>query len=213
MTTQLGLWLGLNHKTYKRFHNLIIKTDNGTTEIDTVILSKFGIFVIEIKDYSGWIFGSEEQPYWTQTFRKSKQKFQNPLRQNYRHTKALSSSLGIEQRYFHSIVYFSGEAQLKTQMPPNVMKWGLLSYIKSFKEVLLTNNEITHLEEQLNKIQATQISRKQHIQNLNNRFNSTSICPKCGKPLTQRIAKKGPNLGKPFLACTGYPQCRYTKSI
>ncbi len=38
-------------------------------------------------------------------------------------------------------------------------------------------------------------------------------CPECGKPLRQRTARKGPNAGKPFWGCTGYPDCRGTRPV
>jgi hypothetical protein len=64
--TQLGLWIKLDSEIYKRFHNLIVPTQNGTTQIDHVLLSKYGIFVIETKNYEDWIFGDEHQKMWTQ---------------------------------------------------------------------------------------------------------------------------------------------------
>lgn len=60
--------------------------DSGTTQVDHIIVSRFGIFVIETKNMSGWIFGNEKQAKWTQTIHRSKHQFQNPLRQNYKHT-------------------------------------------------------------------------------------------------------------------------------
>jgi ssDNA-binding Zn-finger/Zn-ribbon topoisomerase 1 len=33
-------------------------------------------------------------------------------------------------------------------------------------------------------------------------------CPACGKPMTLRKAKTGPNAGKKFWGCTGYPSCK-----
>ena len=42
---------------YRIFDNVTLPTPDGTTQIDLLILSSHGVFVIEIKDYSGWIFG------------------------------------------------------------------------------------------------------------------------------------------------------------
>ena len=58
---------------------------NQTTQIDHILLSPFGIFVIETKNYKGWIFGSQHQKTWTQKIYKKSFKFQNPLHQNYKH--------------------------------------------------------------------------------------------------------------------------------
>jgi len=38
-------------------------------------------------------------------------------------------------------------------------------------------------------------------------------CPKCGKPMIKRVAKKGINSGKEFWSCSGYPECNGTRSL
>ncbi len=65
----------------------------GTTQIDHILLSPFGVFVIETKNYKGWIFGGERQKVWTQKIYKKTYKFQNPVYQNYKHIKVLESVL------------------------------------------------------------------------------------------------------------------------
>jgi len=39
------------------------------------------------------------------------------------------------------------------------------------------------------------------------------MCPKCGKELVLREARKGINAGNKFWGCSGYPNCRYTESL
>lgn len=75
----------------------------GTTQIDHILLSPYGIFVIETKNYQGWIFGGERQKSWTQKLYKKSFKFQNPLHQNYKHIKVLELILAdvIEPHYIH----------------------------------------------------------------------------------------------------------------
>ncbi len=106
---------------YTDINNVTIPTANGTTQIDHVIVSRYGIFVVETKNMDGWIFGDEKNPQWTQSLFGKKFKFQNPLHQNYRHTKALSDFLGIDHDKIFSVVMFWGDCKLKTAMPPNVM--------------------------------------------------------------------------------------------
>jgi four helix bundle suffix protein len=38
-------------------------------------------------------------------------------------------------------------------------------------------------------------------------------CPLCGKPMRERTARQGPNAGKPFWGCSGYPGCRGTRAV
>ncbi len=93
---------------YHHFRRIIIPTLRGTTEIDHLIVSKFGIFVVELKDRSGWIFGNAADAHWSAVHFKKKFRFQNPLRQNYGHMKALEAFLGVDPRVLHGIVVFRG---------------------------------------------------------------------------------------------------------
>lgn len=93
----------------------ISRKDGTTTEIDLVCLTSYGIFVIESKNYSGWIFGNEKQKHWTQTF-ENKQKFRffNPIWQNTAHINALKEVLPEElHQQLHSLIVFSNQATLK----------------------------------------------------------------------------------------------------
>jgi restriction system protein len=129
----ISLWIGLKKKIYFRHHNVIVLTGTGTTQIDHLILSCFGIFVVETKNYRGWIFGSENQAKWTQSIYGKKYSFQNPLHQNYRHVKALSDYFNLEERFFHSVIYFTGNSSFKTKMPSNVLDRGLIPFIRGFQ--------------------------------------------------------------------------------
>ena len=103
-------------KTTSHFdQSLYSPKDGTTTEIDLIYLSIQGIFVIESKNYSGWIFGNEKQKYWTQTF-ENKQKFRffNPIWQNAAHISALKEVLPEElSQHLHSLIVFSNQAVLK----------------------------------------------------------------------------------------------------
>jgi hypothetical protein len=116
----------LDTETYRQFHDVILPTADGTTQIDHIIVSEYGVFVIETKNMGGWIFGNPNQPKWTQTFGKSKHSFQNPLRQNYKHIKELESLLQIGEDKLFSVVVFTGDAEFKTDMPDNVIRSGRL---------------------------------------------------------------------------------------
>jgi len=143
--------------------------DGGTTQIDHILVSNFGVFVIETKNMNGWIFGSEHQAKWTQTIHRSKYPFQNPLRQNYKHTKTLAHLLDIPHELFHSVVIFTPNSALKTKMPNNVghLKEMML-YIKSFNEEVSDNQtklEIINLVENI-KLKQGRATNKQHVKYL-----------------------------------------------
>jgi hypothetical protein len=210
--TQFGMWMKLDEGIYMRFHNLIIQAENGTTQIDHLLLSRYGIFVIETKNYNGWIYGGQRQDTWTQNLFGKKNHFQNPLHQNYRHTKALSECLHVNHGKIHPIVFFIGDAELKSSFPPNVMTCGLSSYIESFTNVIFSESELSSLRHSLEQIRAGQISNRQHVQNLRDRYSDKTKCPKCGSLLVERIVRNGPRAGEKFFGCSSYPRCKYAKN-
>ena len=78
----------------------------------------------------GWIYGGAKQSKWTQVIYGRKSGFQNPIKQNYKHVKALQEILcveGVEESCLHNVVAFVGLAVPKTAMPANV-NWGVRSY-------------------------------------------------------------------------------------
>ena len=96
-SSALGMWIGLDSNVYHRFHDILVPHRSATTQVDHIVASKFGIFVLETKNYSGWIFGSEKQRTWTQVLKGKKSQFQNPLRQNFAHIAALAEHLALDK--------------------------------------------------------------------------------------------------------------------
>lgn len=210
----------LPSKAYRSIHDLTLPTKRGTAQIDHVVISPHGVFVIETKNLTGWIFGSAGQRNWTQTIYGEKFQIQNPLRQNFGHMKAIQAILGIPQYQIHSVVVFVGDAEFKTSIPDNVFMGvrGLTNYIKSFQTEYLSNREV---EEYVSKLQVKSLdrdrkTRKQHIRNLKALHDQNipfEKCPNCGSNLVERTARRGTNAGSKFLGCSSYPKCRFTKSL
>lgn len=213
--TMLVHFLKLDPNIYKQFNNVTIPGDRGTTQIDHVIISRYGIFVIETKNMGGWIYGSKSQPQWTQVFHAKKYKFQNPLHQNYRHTKALAEFLQIDHEKLHSIVFFWGDCTFKTEMPENVLQEGYSGYIKSKTEILFSEAEVKMIGEAIatGRLPKSWKTHSQHVKSLQERHNSTEVCPKCGGELKLRTAKRGQSEGNQFYGCSGYPRCRYVRPV
>ena len=196
--TALGLFFGLDNKIYSRFHDVVVPAKNGTTQIDHIIVSRC-LFVVETKNYSGWIFGDEKQSQWTQVFHKKKIRFQNPILQNYRHQKCLAEYLDLEISKIHPIVFFIGDSVFKTDMPKKVMDKGLVSYIRSFKNLVISEEENLDISAKVGGLEKdATLNHKVHMQSLKARHESTTVCPKCGSKLVERIAKKSVDVGKHF---------------
>ena len=88
----------------------------GLTEIDITFIHESGIYVLESKNYSGWIFGKEADRQWTQMFKnRFKQKFYNPIKQNEQHLKSLQKFLSgtVDEAVYHSLIVFSERCELK----------------------------------------------------------------------------------------------------
>lgn len=208
--------LFLDKNKYHLIKNVTFPTEDGTTQIDHIIVSKYGIFVVETKNMKGWIFGGERQAMWTQQIYKHKTKFQNPLHQNYKHVKTLENALKIEPEKIISVIVFVGDAQLKTSMPPNVnYPRGYINFIKSKNEILLSEDEV---KEAIRVIEYGRFERSlktnrehvKHVKTIAKEKQSGQTCPKCGNAMILRTIKKGINAGDQFWGCSQFPKCRGT---
>jgi len=211
-------WLLLPTKVYQRVHNVTLQTPGGTTQVDHIFVSRFGIFVVETKNMQGWIFGSERQAQWSQKIYKKTFKFQNPLRQNYKHVKALEALLDVPADTIHSVVVFAGNSTFKTPMPANITKeGGYIRYIKSFQTPVLTEGEVQDAVSQIqsSRMAPTRQTHRQHVEHLKARHTSTSerLCPKCGSRMLKRTSKRGASAGSQFWGCSEFPACRTIQKI
>ena len=136
----------LDREKYHLLKNVTLPTEDGTTQIDHVIVSEFGVFVVETKNMKGWIFGDAKQRKWTQKIYKHSTTFQNPLDQNYKHLKTLESLLGLNAHQLHSVIVFVGNSTFKTTMPENVTHGGgYVRFIRSKREKVLSPAQVIEL--------------------------------------------------------------------
>lgn len=163
---------GLSYKDYFIFNNITIPSEkNGSSQIDHLVVSRFGIFVIESKDYKGWIFGSKEEDKWTQSLPggKNKFQFQNPIHQNWSHIMSLKSLLPtVSENVYQSIVVFTGYCEIKTQPIENVVSSkDLVGCILKHTDSKLSEDNLHMVIGKLSYMcQTVDISLSQHIDNL-----------------------------------------------
>lgn len=217
----------VNHRLKKSFDSdiytllkdITVAPNKVTTQIDHILVSQFGIFVIETKNFKGWIFGNENQKTWTQKIYKKSYKFQNPLHQNFKHLKTLEEMLSLPSTMFHSLVIFSGEATFKTKMPENITQLKqAIKFIKSKEAILLANEEVETAIQTIKRLSLKKGLKTdiKHVKNLKSRHSPKQAgnnCSKCGSSLTVRTIKRGSNIGSQFLGCSNFPKCRYTQQI
>jgi hypothetical protein len=203
----------LDKKDYHLIKNVTLPTKDGTTQIDHIIVSIYGLFVVETKNMKGWIFGKENQRTWTQKIYKYSNKFQNPLHQNYKHVKTLQQLLGLEDNQIHSLVVFVGDSTFKTDMPENVTYGGgYARYIKSKKQPVLTPSEVSKIKAKIRQGRLkesfkTNREHVNHVKDIQNKKKNIVYCPKCGSPMKLRKSKSGSQ----FWGCSKFPKCRGTK--
>ena len=215
---------------YHLIKDVTLPTDGGTTQIDHVIVSRFGVFVLETKNMKGWIFGSSNQSQWTQQIYKHRNKFQNPIRQNYKHTKTLETALGLNPNYVFSVIVFIGDSKFKTAMPDYVTyAGGCVGYIKSKQDHVFTDNEVNAIIDGIEsgKLKRGYKTNREHVAHVKKVIAKKKIvkpiepeikevvedttgqqCARCGAAMVIRSAKRGKSAGNKFWGCTTFPKCR-----
>jgi restriction system protein len=207
--TNLLQRLALDPKEYHIFYDLLVGEEPKRTQIDHVIVSKFGIFAVETKNYQGWIYGRESDDRWTQRFPGSSNTFQNPLRQNELHTSSLAAFCEVDPSKIYSIIVFWGDCEFKTPMPENVMKWLQYPfYVKSKTKVLLSDGEV-------DKICARLKPNNTHIPIVTNWLNASVIknqsanaAPRMTHPVTATQTGHCISCGASIPLAVSKPYCR-----
>ena len=216
ISNQLGK---LDANNYVILNDIFIKNEKGnTSQIDHLVISVYGIFVIETKNYKGWIFGNENAENWSQIIYKQKNFFRNPIKQNWSHVYALKSLLkDYKDIRYIPVVVFAGSAVLK-QIVSNVTviyDYEIKNFIQeypverciSFEDVkqivsILQRANIEDKEirkDHVNNIHKTVVERQIKMENL--------VCPRCSGELKLRNGRNGK-----FYGCSNYPRCRFTMS-
>ena len=157
----------LKGDSYHLIKNVTLPNNHGTTQIDHIIISIFGIFVIETKNYSGKIYGEEHQSTWRKVIHHRTYEFQNPLFQNETHTRVISKLINIDRVAMNSLVVFVGSCKLMSNLPNNVVKWfNLIRYIKSKKVPLFTESQVENMLHTIekNRIPPSVLTNWRHIQ-------------------------------------------------
>lgn len=235
------LKLGRLGKAYTSFHDVYIPNgERGLTQVDHIVTSPYGLFVIETKHYSGWIFGDEYKPYWTQVIYKKKTKLYNPIRQNYGHIQALTTYIEqVGMGEVHSIIAFSTESTFKFKndfSTAHVIQFPeLLKTIRTYNEPCLSEETVAAINAKLNRLLITDNKekrrlKKMHLQSIRKRIGEkqqrrkSSVSLKntykqaasltytnCPQCNGQLVLRKG-RYGS-FHGCSNYPKCKYTENI
>jgi hypothetical protein len=169
---------GFGPPNYHLMNHVTLQMRDGTTQVDHILVSRFGVFVIETKDYKGWIFANAKHANWTQVLFKVKFKFQNPILQNFRHARAVQDLLDfLPPAAIKSVVVFTGEAEFKTEVPQGVFSLsGLIDYLREQTVEVMSLNRVQFCVGRLETARLA-ISGKtdvEHVQSLERRHGSAA---------------------------------------
>ena len=204
-------------KEYLFLSDVMLEVDGKTTQIDHIVFSKYGIFVIETKQRNTYITGNEYDKYWVVKAGRKKYYMYNPIYQNYGHKKAIEQILGLEDNQVIDIVCVSGQANLRIKSNKVVRVERIVDRILFEKEEKIEDYvSMAHRINEMNIVDKNY--RKQHIEDIRENINNNTEelrkevvmnrCPRCGNELVVRKGKTGE-----FVGCLSFPKCRYTKVI
>lgn len=206
----------LNPEKYKVINNLMIEAGGKTAQIDHLVISNYGIFVIETKNYYGWLAGSDYGA-WTLTIYRLKRKIGNPIIQNNIHVNVLKNLLSnYPEIPFKPIVVFTKRSILTINTKSDIVYISdLLATIKKHHEEIISDDLKEKIFEMLIKINIRDRKiRKEHVAKIkkrekdNNDKVANNICPRCGGNLVNRQSKYGK-----FKGCSNFPDCKFTVNI
>lgn len=215
---------------YTVLDDVVLKTNNGTTQIDHVVVSRYGVFAIETKNYRGDIYGNDDRQQWTQvivtdvTYMKkwyktytyvTKNRFYNPVKQSVSHANAIKRALSAWPNLeVVPIVVFAGQAVLKNVSTQYHVIYDnqLIATIQSYTVPVLSDADLNRVIICLtDKNIREQVDDRTHVNNVyaakrkTDSIIASGICPHCGGSLVLRHGRYGN-----FYGCSNYPRCRFT---
>lgn len=209
----------LESSDYYLMKDVVLLTFEGLIQIDLIIVSRFGVFVVATYQYSGMIDGTDVGDTWTQISKdKERHEFQNPSYQNRKNTDTLKSLIDIDKNKIFPVVVFDAISAFKHTMMARTTRGGdFLHYIRSKQELLLTTKEIKNIVETIGAKRKKQglVSGLKNIDTHNQTsslLDNYQTCPTCGSEMVIRVEKNGRHVGRQFLRCVLYPTCRSTRS-
>lgn len=207
----------LDSASYSVINDLLLPVSSGgSSQIDHLIVSLYGVFVLETKNYQGWIFGDEKNESWTQVIYNTKTRFRNPIKQNWSHIYALKEALQeFPSLPFIPIVVFVGDAKLKKikARSPVVYLSQLMATIQKHSTTqCLSSDDVDKISGLLRSQNCVgRTARKEHVRHLEKKGlrgqknKNRMTCPKCSNKLVLRKGAHGE-----FYGCSAYPRCTFT---
>ena len=212
---KVAVLLKLLPKEYVVLNNLIISNGKSTAQMDHVVVSPYGMFVIETKNYKGWIYGKDYYKQWTQNIFGRKYEFYNPVKQNETHIRALRKLLyQFGDIPYISIIAFSNKATLfvQSELAHVTHILSVNSIIKGYNIECISTDQVEQIVQLINDRKFVgDIAEDLHLDYVysdKHRYEDAieqGKCPWCGGSLIKRNGKYGT-----FYGCSNYPRCKFT---
>ena len=194
-------------------HDVIVPGEDGhTSQIDHILFTRSGIFVVETKNYAGRVYGNASHREWTQVlaYGNTKNKLYNPLMQNKTHVYRLAEIIGKKMSFVSCVVFARSNTEYIDAagvFTPRELKSFIRDQLEEEKytisDVLNAYKKIQYYKE--NPVKTT----KEHVKSIKIQQKALehNICPRCGSDLVLRKGKDG----SVFYGCSKYPKCKFTK--
>lgn len=156
---------------YVVMHDLLFPGRYGMpTQIDHLVVSSFGIFVIEMKNWMGDIVAKTTR--WLKCRGRREQRLPNPIKQNSHHVEAVASCLGIPESLIRGLVAVPYNARFAAGLPEGVYYCSQIpQVIRDQSEVLIKPEQVSEIAEAVRAWCAT-------------------VSPECRRNFTARLKRR-----------------------
>lgn len=211
----------LGCEEYRVYNDLLIRDGSYTTQVDHIIISRYGVFVLETKNVHGKVYGGDNAEFWKQYLPSTGYKrygftqehqLRNPIWQNEGHIKTLRKLVFGNDVPLYGVIVFPSDTEIHVKASQPVLNmYNIVPYIKQYHDFVLSAEQMGLYHRRLLEVITTSDSdRKEHIGNVyrykerRDEAVTSGRCPRCGGNLVLRTGKYGK-----FYGCSNYPRCNY----
>lgn len=194
-------------------NDVVLKDKKGESyQIDHIFINWNGIWIIETKNWSGNIYGTDEQNEWTQVlaYGNEKHRHYNPVKQNLTHVRKITPLLGSNVKIIPLTVFVDADIRgVTSKHTCHIRQLPFILY-KNYGETLTEAEIETYYQKILRGKEKSNVTSEEHSQKVEekNERIKKGYCPRCGGELIKKEGKYGS-----FYGCSGFPQCRFTLKI
>ena len=144
----------LPRKEYTVINNLFFREGRKTCQIDHLVVSRYGVFVIEAKNYLGVISGNGRERMLRRRVLGMRYNTRNPIDQNEWHIRYLREHFPTVRQHQEALVpmvvfNFSSFPKIKNAPCPVCKIQGLIKTIRSYKTVTLDEETVFKITQEL----------------------------------------------------------------